>query len=279
MPARSLCPRHWSWLLPESSSPESAGHAHGTDSAGQPWAGRHFDTNSFAGDSGEAPEFLINALTAFALGEADQSAVLEAIRDVRLLVPLVAHAGETGVDEHGKTFDKTQELSLVTVTGPDGRRVLPVFTSTAAMSRWNPKARPIPADARRVALAAVAEDTPLLVLDPVSNTEFAFRRAMLQAIAEGTPWHPPTEDPLIRKAFAAVTERESAIVGFRLEGGDSRARLAGPDVVVVLELQVGLDSAQLTALLERVQSAWQQSALITEGVDSLAIRLVAATTE
>lgn len=196
---------------------------------------------------------------------------------MRLLVPLVAHAGETGVDENGKIFDKTQELSLVTVTGPDGRRVLPVFTSTEAMSRWNPRARPIPTDARRVALAAVAEGTPLLVLDPVSPTEFAFRRAMLQAIAEGSPWHPPTEDPAIRQAFEAVIEGETAIVGIRLEQGDARARLAGPEVVVVLELQAGLDNESLSGLLERVQSAWQQSAPIAAGVDSLAIRVVAAT--
>ncbi len=220
---------------------------------------------------------LIEALTAFSRGEVAQSAVLEAIRDVRLLVPLVSHAGETGADENGKLFDKTQELSLVTVTGPDGRRVLPVFTSTAAMGRWNPKARPIPADARRVALAAVAENTPLLVLDPVSVTEFVFRRAMLQSIAEGTPWRPPTQDPRIRAAFAAEAEQESAVVGFSLEDGDPRARLAGPEVVVVLELQAGLDQAGLAALMERLQSAFQGSALITEGVDSLAIRLVAAT--
>jgi hypothetical protein len=258
---------------------ESAAHAHGTDSAGQPWAGRHFDTNSFAGDSGEAPQRLIEVLTAFARGGSSQSAVLEAIRDVRLLVPLVAHAGEMGVDEHGKTFEKTQELSLVTVTGPDGRRVLPVFTSTEAMSRWNPKARPIPAQARRIALAAVAEDTPLLVLDPVSDTEFAFRRAMLQAIAEGSSWRPPTEDPAIRQAFAVVADEETAIVGIRLEEGDARARLAGPEVVVVLQLKAGLDSEELASLLGRVQSAWQHSALIAEGVDSLGIRLVAAASQ
>lgn len=205
-----------------------------------------------------------------------QSAVVEAIREVRLLVPLVAHAGETGVDEHGKTFDKTQELSLVTVTAPDGRRVLPVFTSTAAMGRWNPQARPIPTDARRIALAAVAEDTPLLVLDPVSDTEFAFRRAMLQAIAQGSPWRSPVDDPEILAAFSRVAVDEPAVIGIHLESGDIHARLVGPEVVVVLELRAGLGRVELDGLVQRLQSGWQHSALIAGGVDSLAIRLVAA---
>jgi hypothetical protein len=46
----------------------------------------------------------------------------------------------------------------VTVAAPDGRRVLPVFTSVA-IAAWDPRARPVPADGVRTALSA-ARTTP-----------------------------------------------------------------------------------------------------------------------
>ena len=86
---------------------------------------------------------------------------------------------------HGLAVDKTQELSIVTVAAPDGRRVLPVFTSVAAMSRWDAAARPVPADGVRTAVAASADDTDLIVIDPGSETEFVLRRPAVWAIAQG----------------------------------------------------------------------------------------------
>jgi hypothetical protein len=246
------------------------------DSAGQPWGGRHFDANHFAGDSGEAPERLIEALRRFRSNEVGQADVVDALRDARLLVPLVAHAGETGIDEHGRLHDKTQELSLVTVTAPDGRKVLPAFTSTETMAAWNPKARPIPADGRRVALAAAGEGTPLLVLDPTSETEFAFRASALRAIAEATPWRAPADDDLLAAEFLTGLEGETLVRRMRLEAGDPTARLAGPEIVVVLGLAPGLGKEELGALVQRAQARWRLSALIAERVDSLGVRLVAA---
>jgi hypothetical protein len=255
-------------------------HADGTsvpgDSAGQPWAGRHFDANHYSGDAGQAPERLIEALRRFRSSEVGQADVIDAVRDARLLVPLVAHAGETGVDEHGRLHDKTQELSLVTVTAPDGRKVQPAFTSTETMAAWNPKARPIPADARRVALAAAGEGTPLLVLDPTSETEFAFRASALRAVAEGTPWLAPGDDDVLAAAFLAGLEGETLVRRMRLEAGDPTARLVGPEVIVVLGLAPGLGQGELNALVQRAQARWQSSALIAERVDSLGVRLVPA---
>ena len=54
----------------------------------------------------------------------------------------IAKAGETGTTADGLTVDKTQELSIVTVTGPDGRAVRPVFSSVDAMKTWNPETEP-----------------------------------------------------------------------------------------------------------------------------------------
>lgn len=199
--------------------------------------------------------------------------MVEAVRDVRLLVPLVAHAGETGLDAHGRRFDKTQELSLVTVSAPDGRRVLPVFTSTEAMSAWNPGARPIPASARRAALAAAGEDTPLMVLDPTSDTEFVFRRPMLRAIAEAAPWVHPSVDPRIGAEFERSIAAQRRVRTLRLRDGDPDARLSGPQLVVELGLEPGLTRDDLHVVLASLQQAWQESETIAVGVDSMTVRL------
>ncbi|CAN5313828.1 SseB family protein [soil metagenome] len=247
-----------------------------TDSAGQPWAGRHFDTNAYAGDDGAADERLITALGRFRAGQTGQTEVVDAIRDARLLVPLVAHAGETGVDDHGRSIDQTQELSIVTVTAPDGRTAQPAFTSAAAMATWNPEARPIPASARRVALAAAGEQSDVLVLDPMSPTEFAVRRPALWAIAKAEPWIPPLDDRDVRHEFHTSIAGEPAVVGVELLNGDDEARLRAPEITVELLLRPGLDRPAVDALLARLHQRWSASELIAARVDSLSIRLASA---
>jgi hypothetical protein len=216
---------------------------------------------------------VLEALERFHAGAAGPETVLEALRDERLLVPLVAHAGDEGMTDAGLRVDKTQELSLVTVQGPDGRTVLPAFTSVAALSAWNPAARPIPVAARRAALAAAAEGTELIVLDPGSPTEFGLRRPAVWALAQGEPWIPAPADPDVVDAFEFAVHVEPAIAGIRIAPGDPGARLAGPEVLAVLALVPGLDQPALDALVARVRQRWAGSPVIAERVDSLGIRL------
>ncbi|WP_246306700.1 SseB family protein [Herbiconiux flava] len=250
--------------------------SHFADSAGQPWQGRHFESHGApSDDDGSAPPALLAALTAFRAGEGAPDAVVDAVRDVRLLVPLVAHAGDEGVTATGLRVDKTQELSLVTVAGPGGRTVLPAFTSVAALGAWNPSARPIPVAAPRMALAAVAEGTELIVLDPGSATEFVLRRPAVWAIARSAPWLPAVDDPEVVAAFEASVADEPAVAALRLVAGDPGYRMLGHDVVVVLALVPGLDQAALGALTSRLQERWAAHPLIAERVDSLGVRLTA----
>lgn len=244
-----------------------------TDSAGQPWSGRHFEQNPSSDDDGSAPPRLMEAIARFRAGKAGESEVVEAFRDSRLLIPLLAVLGEAGVNEHGKVIDKSQELSIVTVGGPDGRKVLPVFSSVAAMTAWNAKARPVPADGVRVALAAASENTDLVVLDPTSDTEFAIRRPALWAIAQQREWVPSYASPDVADEFARLASDEPAVVSTALAPGDPAARLAGPELAVQLTLIGGLDATQLSALLERLADRWSRSELVARMVDSLAITL------
>ncbi|WP_081882139.1 SseB family protein [Cryobacterium sp. MLB-32] len=259
---------------PEGSG-ESVGPG-GTDSAGQPWAGRAFETNESADDDGLAPEALIAALRLFHAREAGEEGVVEAIRVSRLLIPLVTALGEAGENERGVTIDKTQELSIITVAGPDGRNVLPAFTSTAAMTAWNPDARPVPADAVRVALAAAQENTDLVVLDPMSPTEYVIRRPALWAIAQSVPWTPSYASVPVRAAFEASVATELSVLGVQLVAGDPGALLSGPELIVRLELIDGLTQAELDATLARLATRWSENDLIATGVDSLRVQLVAS---
>ena len=216
----------------------------------------------------------MEAIRRFRAGEAGEADVVDALRDSRLLIPLVAVAGKLGINDHGHAIDKSQELSIVTVMGPDGRNVLPAFTSVTAMSCWNPVARPVPATALRVALAATSENTDLVVLDPTSTTEFAVRRPALWALVQTQPWVPSYLDTEVLSAFMDAAELEPAVAAVQLAPGDPGARLAGPELIVQLSLQPGLDQRALDDVVIRLQQRWAENALIAARVDSLTLQLV-----
>lgn len=264
-------------------SSESGSAAGGkTDSAGVPWAGRQFDQSAFSSDDGSAPERLIEALRRFRSRELGEAEVVDAVRDSRFLIPLLAELGgadratkadQLTLGEHGLLVDKSAELSIVTVAGPDGRNVMPVFTSVAAMKLWNPDARPVPADAVRVALAAAGEHTELVVVDATTATEFVIRRPALKAIATSQPWQPCYHDTAVLRAFVSHVESEPSVLSVVLEGGDPDARLEGPELVVRLELAGGLDETELGELLVRLQLRWSTDETIANRVDSLTIKI------
>ncbi|MBM7504492.1 SseB family protein [Agromyces aurantiacus] len=246
------------------------------DSAGRPWAGRSFQANPHAADDGRMPAELGAALARFRSGDGGQADVVAAFGRSRLLIPLLAELGDGGseIGAHGYAVDKSQELSIVTVEGPDGRRVLPVFGSVEAMARWNPAARPVPADGVPVALAAADDGTELVVLDPASETEFVLRRPAVWSVAQQAPWRPPFESDDVRAAFERSIAGELAVLGVELEPGDPDARLAGPELVVRLRLVAGLTRAELDATTTRLARRWSEEDAIATGVDSLAVRLV-----
>ncbi|MFC5501391.1 SseB family protein [Lysinimonas soli] len=243
------------------------------DSAGVPFEGRSFHENPGADDDGSAPPRLLEALRRFRAHEVSVAEVVAALHGERLLIPLVAVRGDEGIGAHGQLVDKTQELSIVTVAGPDGRPVLPAFTSVAALSVWDAMARPIPIEAARVALAAASEGTPLIVLDPASSTEFVVREPAFEAIATGASWTPCFADESVLDAFLAAGVGEEPLRAIQLAPGDPDARLAGPELIVQLSVRSGLERDELDAMLARLQAAWAVDPVITTRVDSIAVRL------
>lgn len=250
--------------------------ADAADSAGVPWAGRSFEANPHAADDGSADPALLGALTAFGAGTGTAAAVVEAYRTARLLIPLVARAGEVGIASSGHAVDKTQELSIVTVAAPDGRRVLPVFTSVASLSSWDGAARPVPADGVRTALSAAADDTDLIVIDPGSATEFVLRRPAVWAIGQGQRWEPAHLSPEVFAGLQQSIGAELGVLDLSVADGDPTGRLRGPELIVRLHLVDGLEQAELDAILQRLASRWAADDRIAVLVDSLTVKLLRA---
>ncbi len=254
-------------------SHDHAGAANRGDSAGVPWEGRSFEANQHAADDGSADPALLAALLSFRAGSGSQVEVVDAFRHARVLIPLVAEKGEEGVAPSGLAVDKTQELSIVTVAAPDGRRVQPVFSSVEAMQRWDASARPIPVEAVRAALAASADDTDLIVLDPTSETEFVIRRPAVWAIAQEHAWEPSFLSPEVFAALQASVAQELAVIDVAVAAGDPDARLRGPELIVILELVDGLEREVLDAVLARLAQRWSSVDRIAVLADSLTVKL------
>jgi hypothetical protein len=241
------------------------------DSAGVPWEGRAFHENPDAADDGAAPERVIEAIRRFRAHEVGVAEVVEALHHARLLLPLLATRGDEGVGAHGQIVDKTQELALVTAAGPDGRPVLPAFTSTETLRDWNATARPIPIGVPRIALAVAAEGTPLIVVDPGSTTQFVLRRPSFRALATGEPWVPCFEDHAVLDAFLTSSGGEPDLVAVQLAPGDPDARLAGAELLVQLSVRDGLEKSELDAMVARLGERWAADELIADRVDSIGV--------
>lgn len=246
------------------------------DSAGVPWKGRSFHEHPQSGpdDDGSAPPGLLVALQGFSVGKRTIVNVVDELRASRLLVPLVAQLAEDAPAHGGLGADKRADLAIISVAGPDGRRVLPVFTSVDTMLVWNADARPVPSDAVRVALAAASDGTELVVVDAGSPTEFVVRRPALWAIAQQQEWVPSFLDDGVVAAFAAAAAGEASVAEVRLAPGDPTSRLVGPELAVTLVVYGGLDRAELEELVTRISGRIAADAIIARRIDSMGIAVI-----
>lgn len=183
---------------------------------------------SFARAMTQLRELGLRAAETDALADA-----VNALRDARLLVPLVAEAGEVGTTPQGRVVDKTQELSIPTVAGPDGEPILPVFSSAEAMRVWNPKARPVPASAARVAVAALEEDAQRVVIDAGSDSEIVLHAPALRAIAAGEAWEPAYRVSDVTDAIRHAASSVRSAAAIAIVPGDPQSRLQGAELTIV----------------------------------------------
>jgi hypothetical protein len=232
----------------------------------------------FRGDDGSADPSAAAALAAFAAARGSEHDALTALAVARLLVPVVAvltaadeptgpdtAAHQTGAHQTGGdracappvTGEKASEMALPTLVGRDGRPAIPAFTCVAALARWQPAARPIPAAAARVWQAAVA-DSCAVIIDVAGPVPLAVEGARLAALASGAPVPLPHEDPDVRDAVAAAVAEAVAAAGLAPAPGGGytlRAGADGSDLVIELAPRGELDRAAAESLASRVGSA------------------------
>lgn len=241
------------------------------DSAGVPWAGRTLTGQPFAGDDGTTDPGLLAALTGWQAADqvGEPAALIEVVRawaPTRVLVPIVAVLGEdddlSAAADHGQG-DKSADMALVTITGRDGRRILPTFSSTAALAAWNATARPVPVEAARAAQAAVLEGCDLIAIDPSGPIDCLLPRPVVWAVAQGRDWLPSASDPEVVAAVATLLAAVAGLVAHRCE----------PDGVaglnVVLGLPPGLPSDQVQQIAGRASQLLAADDLVTERAESL----------
>jgi hypothetical protein len=228
----------------------------GSDSAGTPFTGRTLPPGGFAGDDGRPDPSLLAALGRWRDAPGTEPDVVAALAAARLFVAVVALPGE-----------QTQ-MALVTVTGTDGRKALPVFSSPEALGRWRGDARPVPVPGPRAALSAVAEGCDLLDLDPAGPVSYLVRRPAVWCLGRGVTWTPSYADPVVAQEISSLCMREGI-------SGECR-RGTSAELRVVVRAASGLGPDAVAALVARLEQALSHSELVAERVDSLEVTLLPA---
>lgn len=114
----------------------------------------------FGTDDGSCPQLLADALASGL-----PIAIAAAVRNSRLLVPVVAAPeGALETDPHD-TCGVGDGMASVTFTANDGRRALLGFSSMEQLRAWDPAARPLPQAGQQIAATVVAADLDALIVD------------------------------------------------------------------------------------------------------------------
>ncbi len=249
-----------------------AGGASGpADTGGTPWSGRTLSGTGFDQDDGAADPAVLRALEQRAEGPTveQDSALLSRVRAARWIVPIVAVPAEHG-EVDGPAAQTSTDMAVVTLGAPDGRRALPIFTSAAALSAWNPSARPVPVTASRAAQAAVAEACQVLVVDVAGPTPTELRPSMVWALSQDRDWLPSHLDPFVMQAISKALEQEDTVVGHAVEDGDPTA---GGVLRVALRLVPGLAQSEVQSLATRIAERLATDGEFRARVDELTFAL------
>ncbi|MGP3990198.1 SseB family protein [Streptomyces sp. 3N207] len=211
---------------------------------------KNIPRSAFSGDDGTADTELADALAAW---QADRRApgaetrVLAALHGARLLVPVVAVLTEAETGEDGLRRDKTSEMAVPTLNAPGGRRALPAFTSTEALTRWRPDARPVAVPLPQALQAMAHEQADTLLLDLAGPVPYELTGPALHALAEGRVHTSALADPAVADALRAVLAAEPAVAGAHLTPGNGSG-----DGTLALALA---PDAEVQAVAQRVAGA------------------------
>ncbi|WP_411733642.1 SseB family protein [Paeniglutamicibacter sp.] len=259
------------------------------DSAGQGWEGRDLSgegnpLHNFDNDNGLIDAQLKAALHGLIAGTGTEQQVHAALAGARVYIAVVAQLAEGGMGEHGFAEDKEADMALVTLTAPDGRKALPVFSSVENLQAWHAEARPVAVYASRAALSAVSEDAQMLVLDPGADFTFVLRRPGMWALARQEEWVPSYLSEELAAVVAEQARSEEALaeihiapgrgVGTRTAGGTSvPGGGSGPELRLEFTFRPGTDEAGARQCVSRIHTRLSANQDFAENVDSLEVAL------
>jgi SseB protein N-terminal domain len=232
------------------------------DSAGLPWRGRELASTGFDGDDGGGDPALDAALET-----GGDDALMAAVAGARLLVPVVAEPVVVDPEGH-HPVEKETSMAVVTLMAPDGQRALPVFTSVATLSAWNPAARPVPVSAQRAAQAAVSEGCDVMVVNLAGPRTQALRPSMVWALAQHREWLAPQDDPVVAEGVRKAVLSEDSVTSYGLSAGSQPGVLA-----VSLTLVPGLTKQEVEGLATRVGERLATDGELRARIDGLAFTI------
>ncbi|MEU1256810.1 SseB family protein [Streptomyces chartreusis] len=223
-------------------------------------ANKNIPDSPFSDDDGSADPRLSAALAAWAEDRTAEAPVLGALRDARLLVPVVAVLGEVEEDENGLRREKTSDMAVPTLKAGD-RTALPAFTSTESLARWDPAARPVAVRLHQALEAAAHEKADTIVLDMAGPVPYELTGRALLAVAEGRTTTDPLADPAVREAVRAAVSEVPAVLSAHLGPGQADGTLA-----LVLDASAAPAEAA-RAVAERLAAAETLRARLVRGLD------------
>ncbi|MEU4095185.1 SseB family protein [Streptomyces sp. NPDC026673] len=203
----------------------------------------------FSDDDGSGDPRLVAALAAYDADRSAEPEVLAALPGARVLVPVVALLGEVEEGPDGLRREKTSDMAVPTIQAADGRRALPAFTSTEALARWRPDARPVAVPLGQALQALAHEKADTLLIDMAGPVPYALTGAALRAVASGRATADPLADPVVREALRAAVAAAPEVVRAHLVPS------AGSDGTVGLVLDPGADVRQVAQRVSRTLAA------------------------
>lgn len=167
---------------------------HAAEPGGARFHDAHIPAQPFTDDDGSAPPQVAEALESGSMED-----LVLALRGRRLLVALVAALDSVTVTGE----EKDSHMAAAMWQRPDGKTALLAFSSVAALSAWDPHARPLPVPTAQVAQAALEDGAAALLIDK----RIAVTGPALWALAQNRPLLSPAEDPDVRlRVQQVVTE-------------------------------------------------------------------------
>ncbi len=192
-------------------------------------AKKNIPDSGFSGDDGSADPRLAAALAAWAADRSAEQPVLDALREARLLVPVVAVLGEAEEVGEGPAAglrrEKSSDMAVPTLRAA-GRTALPAFTSTAALARWDPAARPVAVPLHQALQAALHEQADTIVIDLAGPVPYQLTGSALRSLAAPSGGADPLADRAVRAAVRAAVAAEPAVRSAHLGPGPADGTLA-----------------------------------------------------